>query len=112
MSTANVKRGDTKGIFTDVLTLDDVAVDLTGCSLRFIMRRRGKPAKAVNQVATITTPATGEVSYQPVDEDVDTEGVYEQEWEVTFPSTKILTFPNNAFNTVNILRDLGGVPAA
>lgn len=109
-----MKRGDTKGIFTDTLTLNTVAVDLTGCSVRFIMRRRGKPAKAVNQAATIVLAAAGTVSYQSVADDVDTEGVYEQEWEVVFPSTKKLTFPNgplgSEFNTVNINRDLGDAP--
>jgi hypothetical protein len=111
-----MKRGDTKGIFTDTLTLNSAPVVLTGCAVRFIMRRRGKPAKAVNQAAAIVSDIAGTVSYQPVAEDVDTEGVYEQEWQVTFPSTRPLTFPNGPtgaeFNTVNISRDLGDTPAS
>lgn len=106
----NIKRGDTKGIFVDTLKVDGVAVDLTGATVRFLMRRTSKPAKSVNQAAAITSPTTGDVQYQPVAQDIDTEGAYEQEWEVTFQSGKILTFPNGDFNTVNIRRDLGDVP--
>lgn len=110
------KRGDTKCIFVDTLKVNGVAVDLTGSSVRFIMRRVSKPAKIVNQAADITSPVTGDVQYEPIDEDVDTEGKYEQEWEVTFPSTRKLTFPNAdpsadaPYNTVLIARDLGDAP--
>jgi hypothetical protein len=110
MSTVNIKRGDTKGIFVDTLKLDGVPIDLTGSSLKFLMRRQEKPYKHVTQVAEIVAPILGDVQYQPVLDDVDTAGVFQQEWEVTFPSGKILTFPNanGAYNTVNITLDLGG----
>jgi hypothetical protein len=112
----NIKRGDTKGIFVDTLKLDGVPIDLTGSTLKFLMRRKEKPYKSVDQTGQIVAPVAAEVQYQPVVEDVDTSGVYEQEWEVTFPSGKILTFPNasgeGAYNTVNISRDLGGGGAA
>lgn len=111
-TTINIKRGDTKGIFVDTLKLDGVAIDLTGSTLKFLMRRKEKPYKLVNQTGQIVAPIAAQVQYQPVLTDVDTSGVYEQEWEVTFPSGKILTFPNaaneGAYNIVNISRDLGG----
>ena len=112
--TINIKQGDTKGIFVDTLKLDSVPIDLTGSQILFLMRRRGKAYKHVSQTGTIISPLTGDVQYQPVAADVDTAGVYEQEWQVTFPSGKILTFPNasgdGAYNTVNITRDLGPTP--
>lgn len=116
MSTVNIKRGDTKGLFIDTLTLNDVEVDLTGCTVKFIMRRRGKEPKLVNQDAVVlpdpdaVTPRRT-VEYQPIEEDVADPGVFEQEWQVMFPSGRPLTFPNGPtdgeFNTVNISRDLG-----
>lgn len=116
METVRIKRGDTKGLFVDTLKVNGVPVDITGCTVRFIMRRVGKPTKLVNQLASITSPTTGDVQYQPVGSDVDTEGKYEQEWEVTFPSTRKLTFPNSdpaadaPYNTVLIARDLADAP--
>lgn len=116
MATVNIKRGDTKGIFIDTPTINGVEVDLTGSTAKFIMRRRGKVAKVVNQVALIVadpdaTDPRRTIQYQPILADIDEAGVYEQEWQVTFPSGKILTFPNGPtdgeFNTVNISRDLG-----
>src|SRR3954470_5483824 len=99
MGTVNIKRGDTKGLFIDTLTINDVEMDLIGSTAKFIMRRRGKVAKVVNQAATIVldpdaTEPRRTIQYQPILADVETEGVYEQEWQVTFPSGKILTFPN------------------
>jgi hypothetical protein len=47
------------------------------------------------------------VEYQPIPEDMETKGKFKQEWEVVFNDGKILTFPNDGYNTVNILEDLG-----
>jgi hypothetical protein len=113
MSPVLIKRGDTKGKFIDLITLDGVPPNLTGCTAKFMIRRRGrdKPAQTIIQTAAIVYPPQTNpdrnIEYQPVLGDVDTEGVYDHEWQVTFPSGEILTFPNNRFNTVEILRDLG-----
>jgi hypothetical protein len=109
MTVINIKRGDTKGVFVDTLTLNGTPVNLTGCTLLFLMRRKGKPLKSVQQTGLIVDPLGAAVQYQPILADVNQSGVYEQEWEVTFPSGQVLTFPNYAWNIVNILRDLGGV---
>lgn len=105
MNTVNLKRNDTKGIFNDVLTVDGVAVNLSGILfLYFILR---KPEKSIKQIATVTNAATGAVSYQPVAADVNASGKYRQEWEVVFADSRPLTFPNGDYNEVNILSDLG-----
>jgi hypothetical protein len=104
MTTVNIKQNDTKGIFTDTLTVDDVPVDLTGCTIRFLLR---KPGLTIAQPATITAPLVGKVSYQPVAGDVSESGKYQQEWEVTFGDSRILTFPNGEYNVVVIEDDLG-----
>jgi hypothetical protein len=105
MTTVKIKQHDTKGIFTDTLTVDDVAADLTGCTVRFLMR---KPGLLVAQAATIVPPGTnGNVSYQPVDSDVNETGKYQQEWEITFGDGRTLTFPNGEYNIVLIEDDIG-----
>jgi hypothetical protein len=34
-------------------------------------------------------------------------GKFQQEWEVVYPTGKILTFPNDGYNIVKIIADLG-----
>lgn len=105
MTTVNIKQNDTKGIFIDTLTVDDVAADLTGCTVRFLLR---KPGLVIAQAATIEVPeVSGNVSYQPVLADVSETGKYQQEWEVTFEDERILTFPNGDYNIVFIVDDIG-----
>ncbi len=53
----SIKQHDTKGKFTDVLKVGGVAVDLTDCTLSFLMKKTGV---AIRQAAVIvdTTPMT------------------------------------------------------
>lgn len=111
MTSVKIKRNDTKGKFIDTLTLDGVPVNLTGCSIKFLIRRRGRstgsPETLIRTAAIAGDPTLGNVEYQPVAADVQQEGIFDHEWQVTFPDGKILTVPNFDFNTVEILRDLG-----
>jgi hypothetical protein len=52
-------------------------------------------------------PTLGYFIYAPVATDVDTAIKCQQEWELVYPTGKILTFPNNGYNVVKILADLG-----
>lgn len=62
---------------------------------------------AVSHTGTITDAAKFEYG-DPVDNDVVAkDGKFKQEWELTFPKGRILTFPNDQYNTVQILPDLG-----
>lgn len=111
LTSIKIKRNDTKGKFIDTLTLDGVPVNLTGCTIKFLMRRRGRSTGSnltISRTGAIAgDPTLGNVEYQPTATDVQLEGVYDHEWQVTFPDGKILTVPNFDFNTVEILRDLG-----
>ena len=106
-----IKQHDTKGKFIDLLTIDGAPVDLTDCTVSWLLKKTGL---AFKRVAVITFPADqadptkrGLVEYQQIAEDVATKGKFKQEWEVIFPDTEILTFPNDAYNNVEILADLG-----
>jgi hypothetical protein len=105
MAAVTIKQHDTKVTFTDVPKIDGVTVtsgDLAGCTVSFILKSATVSIKAP---AVIT--AGGTFSYDPVPADVAVIGDYQQEWEVVYPSTKILTFPNGDYNKVTIIADLG-----
>jgi hypothetical protein len=103
--TVTTKQHDTKITFKDTPKVDGVALtsgDLAGCTLSFILK---STTVSIKQAAVILGDAT--FSYDPAPADVSTTGDYQQEWEVVYPSGKILTFPNTEYNTVKIITDLG-----
>ena len=107
-STIITKQNDTKIIFTDIPTIDGVPMlptDLTGCTVKFAMKDPTGVIAPIKQVAVIN--ADGSFSYAPVAGDVANVGKFEQEWELTFPNGKELTFPNNGYNIIKILAELG-----
>lgn len=98
-----IKAFDTAVTFTDTLMLGGSAVNLDGAAVLFILERNGTVFSAP---ATIVTPASGAVSYQPSAGFPTAAGDYRQEWEVTFPDSTKLTFPGDAYNKVTIIADL------
>ena len=84
----------------------DVAVDLSGCSVRFHMRKIGETSSKVDASAVIENADNGIVYYSWVAADTDTIGSYEAEFEVTFTGGEIETFPNNRFIEVEITDDI------
>jgi hypothetical protein len=100
----SIKRNDTGVSFTDTLTVNGAAVDLTGATVLFLMRLRdGKTV--FSQTATIVDAGAGQVAYGPGALPT-TPGLYEQEWQVTLAGGNILTFPSDGYNTVDVLDDL------
>jgi hypothetical protein len=102
------KQHDTKIQFKDTPSINGVVVppaNLAGCTLRFLMKTQDGSAPPVAQPAVIN--ADGTFSYDPVSADVANIGKFQQEWELTYPTSKILTFPNNGYNVVKIIADLG-----
>ncbi len=108
MSSIITKQHDTKTRFRDTPTIDDVAQPPgTFSSVSFLLKGKANDGSdvAIKQTAVIDTDGT--FYYDPVDGDVAKDGKFKQEWEAIYPSGKILTFPNNGYNTVKILPDLG-----
>jgi hypothetical protein len=102
----STKRNDLLPSITDTLT--DVAgapVNLTGATVRFLMRDMYRLLK-VNSPAVIVTPAAGTVRYDWQPGDTNTAGAFQAEWEVTFGSGKPETFPPHGFITVAIDEDV------
>ena len=104
-----IKQNDTSDDLggTAGLTLkdgDNNAVDITGASVVFSMRKkRGTPPKVVEQSATVVDAANGKVKYSWSVGDTDTPGEYTGEFEVTYGGGGIQTFPNNKADELTIL---------
>ena len=103
-----IKRNDTAPSILAALKDSSLnAVDLTNATVRFYMRLRGAPAAKVDAEATIVSAVDGTVRYDWAASDTDTEGEYNAEWEVTFPSSGgVQTFPNSGYKTITITADL------
>ena len=104
MTTPTIKAGDDAGTFSDALYLDSVAINLTGCSVLFLMRKDG--GVVFSATATIVSAAAGTVRYTIGTGFPTTPGKYKQEWQITQANSKILTVPSNGYNEVIILDDL------
>ena len=105
MSTVNVKRNDDAIIFTDTLLKDGLAFDLTGSSVKFLLRNGTFTFEASGTI--VGDPTLGNVSAGPGLNLPDRLGDYKQEWEVTNGAGRKLTFPSADHNTVTIVQDLG-----
>lgn len=104
MSTITVKRSDVGVVFTDTLTANDVAVNLTTATVLFVLRHSS--GTVISKTAVIVSAAAGTVSYTTVTSDLSTAGKYRQEWQATFGDGRVYTFPSDGWNTVNVIDDL------
>lgn len=90
-----------------ILSFSDGTVqDLTGCTVRFLMRPVGSTTPKVAAAATVEVASDGHVSYTWASGDTDTVGTYEQEWEVTLADGRIAVFPAQGYNYVVIQEDV------
>lgn len=80
---------------------DGSAVDVTGATVAFSMSGAGI-VKVDEQSVTLTTAASGIVTYSWQAGDTDTPGTYEGEFEVTFGGGQIQTYPNSEAERLNI----------
>lgn len=104
----SLKQNDTSpAIAAYLLDQDENPIDLTQCTVRFIMRKRGEEAYKVYQTVTIVDEDSGRIRYNWSAADTDTAGTFDAEFEVTYSDGTIETFPNDTYVTVNILDDLG-----
>ena len=99
-------KGDTAPAISEQLfDGNNVAVDLTGATVRFEGRfmDSASVSQLIDQAATVVTPATGIVSYTPVAGDTDTSGDLLVRWKVTFQGGAIEHFPNSNHQKVRVV---------
>lgn len=114
MADFNIKRGDTSpAIESELQDTDGNAVNLTGATVRFLMKERGGDLTVDGEADLAADPTTGVVSYSWVAAvgetpgDTDVAGEYDAEWEVTFSDGTVQTFPNSTYLSVSVKKDLG-----
>lgn len=109
-----LKQYDTARPLVDTLMLGGLPIDLTGSTIVFVMRPKtpenNAPATRYTGVAIVGPAINGQVSLAPTAPLVAIPGVFESEWEITFPTTKILTVPTHGYNLlkINPELDIGG----
>lgn len=104
-----IKAGDTAPAIKATLTdATDVVVNLSGATVRFIMKDKATGTTAVDAAATVTSAVNGLVQYQWQTGDTDTPDSYNAEFEVLFGNGTYETFPNSRYIQVKVKDDLGG----
>lgn len=101
-----IKKGDREPAYTGQLLVGGAPVNLTGRSVRFIMKHSVTGAVKVAVAATITDATNGRVSHSWGATDTDTVGLYRAEWEVTSAGLK-RTFPAKGYLYIEVWDDLG-----
>ncbi len=101
-----LKQNDRSPPITASLTAGGAAVDLSGCTVKFIMRAPEASSTKVNATATIVSATAGTVSYSWGATDTDTAGLYRAEWEVTFAGGIKRTWPAEDYLYVLVVADL------
>lgn len=100
MATFYIKQNDTRPALYAQLLQDGSVIDLTGCTVKLAIR--GLPLRDVD----ITDAETGNVRYDWIAADTANAGIYEAEFEVTFPDGSVQTFPNNGYITIVITEEV------
>ena len=101
-----LKQNDTAPPYTATLKdADGVAVNISGATLLFLMRKKGGSVK-VNAAADIVSAVLGTISYTWAADDLDTVGEFEVEIQVTFSGGTVRTFPSDGYNRIIITDDI------
>lgn len=69
------------------VTLERSGLDLTGASVKFFMRRRDRPGGSLIQgnASVLAPPTDNRVRYTWAAGQTSTPGIYDAEWQVTYP---------------------------
>jgi 5-hydroxyisourate hydrolase-like protein (transthyretin family) len=103
-----IKQNDTRPeIAATLINADGTKVDLSGATVKFLMRKVNATAATVDASATVTDATNGKVKYTWIAADTTTIGEYEGEFQVTYGGGGgIQTFPNNRYIEIEITDDI------
>lgn len=103
-----IKQGDRLPSLSATLEeIDGSAVDLSGGTVKFLMRRRAGLAALIDASAAVVNASLGQVRYDWGAGETATPGTYQGEFEFTNGDGKKLTFPNTGYISVVITDDVG-----
>lgn len=102
----SLKAHDRKPSIQGALSVDGVAVNLTGCTVKFIMSTAPGATPKVNATAVIVTAVSGVFRYDWAAADVDTPGIYDGEVQVTYADGTKQSFPTLTYLSIDIVADL------
>ena len=107
MSSAfKIKQNDTAPSLSVTLAQDGVAVDLTDAAISFHMRDDASGEALVNGTAVVVDAILGAVRYDWLAVDTALAGCFPAEFEVTFSTGKVTSYPNDGNLTIIITEDL------
>jgi hypothetical protein len=78
-------------------------LDITGCTVYFRMRRPNASADHIREVCQIDDAALGWITYEWSTASVGTVGMFEADFQVRFPDTRIMPLPDSYYFKVQIL---------
>lgn len=97
MTTVYVKQNDTKPDLQVTVNDDNGdAIDVSGATIAFHMNDSINTSK-VDSAGSIVTAASGIIKYVWQTGDLDTVGIYNAEFQITFSDSSILTTPSNGY---------------
>lgn len=107
MADYTIKQNDTHPPLDATLSDASGPVDLTGATVKLLLKSLGSGTTTLVGDCTLTGALTGQVRYTWVEGDTAAVNTYNGEFEVTWPSLKKTTFPNTGYFTVEIKAELG-----
>ncbi len=103
-----IKRGDTLPIIEATLyDQEGEVLDLSGATVMLYVVSTDELTTLVSAACTIVDAPNGVVRYVWQAGDTDILGKYDFEFEVTFSGGGIATVPNDGYNSLRIIKDLG-----
>jgi len=99
-----IKRGDTSPSIK--YALEPTTTDLTGASVLFKMKTDADVVKINRAGVVVTATGTPTVQYNWITGDTADSGYFYAEFQVTYSSGAIETFPNSDFITIQINKDI------
>lgn len=108
MSTFHIKQGDTSPSMKAMLKDEaGIPVDLTGASVVLNMSDAYGQTLIDRATVVVSDAVAGVVRYDWVTDDTLVAGDHRAEFEVTFNTGKVETFPNTSDITVSIREEIG-----
>jgi hypothetical protein len=96
-----IRAGDRLPILPRQILVDDIPVDLTGATVKFVVQDQN--SIVINNDCVIVTAATGNIEYDWTAQDATLPaGIYIAYFIATYSSGKVLTSPNTGFLTMQI----------